>query len=73
MTKRELIRQHALRCRPSKRSTYVTTHEALLAEAEYLQQTEHKTSGVGLVAHLAGVATALVVFLCLAIIKGWFA
>lgn len=43
MTKTEAIHRRVLRCRPGHSNAYVTTHEALLAEAEYLQQTQRRS------------------------------
>lgn len=46
MTKSEAIYHRALRCRPAKRDAYVTTHEALLAEAEYMQRCRCAYDGI---------------------------
>ncbi len=68
MTKSEAIHRRVLRCRPGHSNAYVTTHEALLAEAEYLQQTEEKINTTGLLHPL------LVIGVCIAFLTlGWFA
>lgn len=75
MTKSEAIHHRVLRCRPAKRNAYVTTHEALLAEAEYLQQTPAPDNEMRKVIRngIEQLVVAVVFVIGFAVALGWFA
>lgn len=75
MTKSEAIHHRALRCRPGNKSRYVSTHESLLAEAEWMQQTPAPDNEMRKVTRngIEQLVVAVVFVIGFAVTLGWFA